>query len=82
MRGPDVLNNVLVKLHYVIYDGIPVISKWMEVENNSGVTVNLDKFILKQLAMAEPESPVKLKNADLFRKPNIHVEAFLYLLTR
>lgn len=75
MRGPGVLNDVFVKLHYVVYDGIPVMSKWLEVENHSGVAVNLDEFVLEQLAMAEPESPVELCDADKFRKPNIHVES-------
>lgn len=75
MSGPDEMNNVVVKLHYVIYDGIPVISKWMEVVNNSSVNINLDEFVLEQLAMVEPESPVELNNTYLFRKPNIHVES-------
>ena len=75
LRGPNALKDVIVKLHYVLYDGIPTISKWFEVENKSGIAINLDAFVLEQLALAEPESPVELKNPELFRKPNIHVES-------
>ncbi len=75
LEGPDELKGIKVKLHYALYDGLPCISKWLEIENQSGESVNLDKFVLEQLAMAEPESPVELKEADKFRKPNIHVES-------
>ncbi len=75
MQGPDELKNVIVKLHYVLYDGIPTISKWFEIDNKSNIAINLDEFVLEQLAMAEPESPVELKNPERFRKPNIHVES-------
>ena len=75
LQGPGVLKDVKVKLHYVLYDGLPTISKWFEVENHSQMDLNLDEFVLEQLAMAEPESPVELKNQQAFRKPNIHVES-------
>lgn len=75
LEGPGELKGIKIKLHYVLYDGLPVISKWMEVSNNTGLPVNLDEFVLEQLAMAEPESPVEADSAHLFRKPNIHVES-------
>ena len=75
LQGPGALQDVNVKLHYVLYDGLPTISKWIEVENHSSVNLNIDEFVLEQLAMAEPESPVELKNQEAFRKPNIHVES-------
>ena len=36
-----------------LYDGIPCISKWMEIENKSGMGITLDEFTLEQLAMAD-----------------------------
>ena len=75
LEGPAELRGVKVKLHYALYDGLPTISKWMEVENKTDMPINLDSFVLEQLAMAEPESPVELKNAADFRKPNIHIES-------
>lgn len=75
LEGPKALKNLKVKLHYALYDGIPTFCKWFEIENNSDLDYNLDSFVLEQLAMAEPESPVELKEASAFRKPNIHVES-------
>ena len=75
LEGPDYLKGVKVKLNYALYDGIPCISKWMEIENKSGMGITLDEFTLEQLAMAEPESPVEAKRPEQFLKPNIHVES-------
>lgn len=75
MEGPDYMKGVKVKLNYALYDGIPCINKWMEIDNKSGMNITLDEFILEQLAMAEPESPVENKRAEQFLKPNIHVES-------
>lgn len=55
-----------MKLNYALYDGIPCISKWMEIENKSGMGITLDEFTLEQLAMAEPESPVEAKRPEQF----------------
>ena len=75
LEGPNYLKGVKVKLNYALYDGIPCISKWMEIENGSGMGITLDEFTLEQLAMAEPESPVEAKRYDQFLRPNIHVES-------
>lgn len=75
LEGPGELCGVKVRLHYVLYDGIPTISKWIEIENLSGANINLDEFTLEQLAMAEPESPVETLKPEKFMKPNVHIES-------
>lgn len=75
LEGPGLLQGVKVKLHYALYNGIPCISKWIEVENQSGLPITLDEYILEQLAMAEPESPVESTREEQFLKPNIHIES-------
>ena len=75
LEGPDHLKDIKVLVHYVLYDGIPTISKWIEVKNQSSVGVLLDEFTLEQLAMVEPESPVETKIKSEFLKPNIHIES-------
>lgn len=75
LEGASVLKNIKVKLHYALYDGLPTISKWIEIENQTGMAVNLDSFTIEQLAMAEPESPVESSRPEKFRKPNIHIES-------
>lgn len=74
LRGENELKNVVVKLHYAIYDRIPVIRKSFEVKNESPLPINIDRFQLEYLAFSEPESPVAGDPAK-FRLPNIHVES-------
>lgn len=71
------LKGISIDLHYAIYDGIPAISKWMDVRNESGRAITIDSFKLEQLAMAEPNSPVELQDSKdpRFLKPNVHIES-------
>ena len=74
-HSSDMLKGITVKLNYEIYDNIPTIAKWIEVENNSKLPITINEFKLEQLAMAEPDSPVELGKGDpRFLKPNIHIE--------
>lgn len=68
------LVGVKVEIHYNIYDGIPLISKWFTVQNDGQKDIKLNNFISEQLAMVEPESSVERgeTNWDL---PNIHIES-------
>lgn len=74
LRGDKDLKDLKVKLHFAVYDKIPVIKKWFEIENQSSLSVNIDHFQLEYLAFAEPESPGGGDPAT-FRLPNIHVES-------
>ena len=65
-------DKILVKVHYVLYDGIPTLSKWIEVINKGNIMVQLNEFKLEQLAMVEGESLVDVP--EYFEKPNIHIE--------
>ena len=56
LEGPDNYKGVKVALHYAIYDGLPIISKWMDVKNESGLPVVFDKLTLEELAFVEYES--------------------------
>jgi hypothetical protein len=66
------LKNITVKVHYELYDGIPLICKWISVENNSGKAITLNKFKSEILALSEPESMVDDKKHWLL--PNITIE--------
>ncbi|WP_422081518.1 alpha-galactosidase [Ulvibacterium sp.] len=67
------LEGVMVKVHYEIYDGIPLISKWIVVQNNSLETLNLNSFKSELLAYPEVENPVETPNT--WKRPNLHVES-------
>lgn len=73
LRGVDEVKNIKVRLHYDIYDCIPVIRKHMEIFNEGDETVNLGSFKLEQLFFAEPEST----DGDMSKRymPNIHIES-------
>ncbi|MBO7391196.1 MAG: NPCBM/NEW2 domain-containing protein, partial [Verrucomicrobia bacterium] len=75
LEGPEKIKNVTVKLHYALYDHLPVIQKSMEVFNGTGESIKVDSFKLESLAFSEPESPVEETRPYKFRLPNIHVES-------
>ncbi|MHA1684320.1 MAG: alpha-galactosidase [Promethearchaeota archaeon] len=45
--------NIEVNVHYEIYDGIPLISKWITVENKSRSSIHLDSFTSEILAVVD-----------------------------
>ncbi len=50
--GPEsVIRSLAVKVHYELYDGIPLLSKWIEVENHGSETVTLNTFNAEVLAI-------------------------------
>ena len=65
--------NLIVKVHYEIYDGIPLISKWFTIDNSGSKSVVLNNFKSEILAMVEAESAVEKQNG--WETPNIHVES-------
>ncbi|MBP5759970.1 MAG: NPCBM/NEW2 domain-containing protein, partial [Verrucomicrobia bacterium] len=75
LEGPEKIKNVTVKLHYALYDHLPVIKKSMEVFNGTEESIKVDSFKLESLAFSEPESPVEETRPYKFRLPNIHVES-------
>jgi len=47
-----------VDIHYEIYDGLPVIAKWLVIRNASAQAVRLNKFVSEILAVVEETSAV------------------------
>lgn len=68
----DYLKNLEVRVNYEIYDGIPLLCKWVTVTNRSSQPVVINTFKSEILAVAEPE------NAAIYDRlsatPNITVE--------
>ena len=52
------LDGVNVHVHYELYDGMPVLSKWITVENSGVEPLTIDKFTSELLRFVEPESVV------------------------
>src|SRR5438105_5032296 len=74
---PERLNrcsrDLTVSVHYEIYDGIPLISKWLTCSNAGPESVTLNAFISEILAVVEAESVVDKR--DRWEYPNLHVQS-------
>jgi hypothetical protein len=62
-----------VDVHYELYDGIPLFSKWLTVTQAGDKPVRVTSFIADELKLAEVESSVN--NAPVSEKYNLWVES-------
>ncbi len=63
-----------VVVHYEMYDGLPLIVKWVSVENNGSKMVKLDRVVNEILALVEEESAVVGKPEVMKKQHGIYVE--------
>ena len=73
--APPSLGAVSVEVHYEIYDGLPLVSKWLTVHNSSDKSITLDSFIAEQLAFVEQDSMVDSLPTN-FQSPYRAFDAF------
>lgn len=73
-HGPGELKNVIVKVHYTIYDGLPLIAKWVTVENKGTISFKIDRVKNEVLAVVEEESAVVGKPEKLEKPQGIYIE--------
>lgn len=62
-----------VAIHYELYDGLPVIGKWLEITNEGDRPFVLDQVTSELLAVVEYSSAVESREFQV-RPPNLHVE--------
>lgn len=62
-----------VSVHYELYDGIPVMAKWLDIENIGEELITIDNFTSEIIAAVEYGSAVESREY-IVSKPNIHVE--------
>jgi hypothetical protein len=75
------LPGLTLSIHYEMYDGLPVLSKWLTMRNGSGQTIRLNRFVNEVLAVVEPESRVEA--ADRWREGDLQVESdYSFIATR
>jgi hypothetical protein len=74
-QSPTNSPSVSIEIHYEIYDGLPLISKWLTLSNRSAHPLILNSVIVEQLALVEPESIVDGAPAN-FRGTYRALEAF------
>ena len=67
------LRGVGVDVHYELYDGLPVFSKWLTVTNDSPHEIVVDSFVAERLAFVEAESDVEKKGSGDWHHPPLEV---------
>lgn len=69
------LSGLHITIHYAIYDGLPLISKWLEVDNQSSRAVKVNQLVHEQLAIVEEESAVVGSVEDMYKQHGLYVES-------
>jgi len=69
----DRLPGVTVTVCYEMYEGIPLLAKWLDIHNGGPTGIRLDTFISEILAAVEHESLVG--QPGHWELPNIHIES-------
>jgi hypothetical protein len=54
--APAKLGAIQVEVHYELYDGLPLLAKWLTVRNGTPKAVMLNSLIVERLAFVEPEA--------------------------
>jgi hypothetical protein len=75
-RCPDeALSGVRVMVHYALYDDLPLICKWVTIDNEGGAPVRVDRVVNEILATPEEESAV-VGGTDQMAKPHgLYIES-------
>lgn len=68
------LKDIDVAVHYELYDGIPLIVKWLSISNNSNHSIVINKTINEILGLVEEESAVVGTPEQMQKQHGIYVE--------
>ncbi len=69
------LEGIAVAVHYEIYDGLPLIVKWLSLTNNTAESVKINRVISEKLAFVEEESAVVGSPEEMKKQHGIYLEA-------
>jgi hypothetical protein len=68
------LKNIMVQVHYELYDGLPLITKWLSVENKSIASIKINRVVNEVLGLVEEESAVVGKPEEMKKQHGIYFE--------
>ncbi|MHC4176862.1 MAG: alpha-galactosidase, partial [Planctomycetota bacterium] len=73
--GPQPGRKARVSVHYELYDGAPVMSKWITVHNLTDKKITVDRFTSELLAVVEHANWVEKREGVPLPRPDVlHVE--------
>lgn len=70
----DAVKGLEVTVNYELYDGIPLIVKWVSIENKNNQELKLSRVVNEVLALVEEESAVVGKPEEMKKQHGIYVE--------
>lgn len=70
----DAVKGLEVTVNYELYDGIPLIVKWVSIENKNNQELKLNQVVNEVLALVEEESAVVGKPEEMKKQHGIYVE--------
>lgn len=68
------LEGIEVEIHYEIYDGIPLMVKWVSIVNKTGKVIEINKVVNEKLALVEEESAVVGSPEQMKKQHGIYLE--------
>ena len=68
------LKNIMVQVHYELYDGFPLMTKWVSVENKSNASIKINRVVNEVLGLVEEESAVVGKPEEMKKQHGIYFE--------
>jgi len=72
--GQPELKGIEVAVHYEIFDGVPLLSKWVTINNKSTGTIRLTQVVNEILATPEEESAVVGKPEKMKKPQKLYIE--------
>lgn len=69
------LKGLAVEVHYELYDGIPLLCKWLHIRNNTGKPLQLKQVVNEILAVPEEESAVVGKPEQMQTPHGLYIES-------
>ena len=70
----NLLKGIDVAVHYELYDGIPLIVKWLSISNTSNHSIVINKTVNEILGLVEEESAVVGTPEQMQKQHGIYVE--------
>lgn len=68
------LKGIHVTVNYELYDGLPLVVKWLSIENKSNAQVKIDRVVNEILATPEEESAVVGSAEKMKKQQGLYVE--------
>jgi len=68
------IKDIQVTVHYELYDGIPLIVKWVSIENKGSTTIKINRVVNEILGLVEEESAVVGSPEEMKKQHGIYIE--------